>query len=1373
MVGFGPDCNVADVNTVGIKGQGAGSGGGDPTEGPGARDFYNCLREEELRCAQWLHGCIADEMLNYADAMSLTTSRGHEAEANWTDQAHNIGFYNWFDQAKTRYISRVNARASFYGVVGAPEYNHPNTAFIYHAAAKASCMSRLKCNFARCYCPRKGCARCEEDGSFVTPNPNDTGNPGDTDPGKTARTDTITTDALQATTSECGIVIPRVFGAGRVKGNIIWAGNVTARSTTFTSETETEVVTENVDYTTVDLAVSVCAGEIGAIGRIWYGDRVIYNGVFETGGASRNARIDYDPKEIGLTSPDAELSSPFRVTVYRGTPDQRPHPLRLAAGQLPIAYRDQAYVVFENLALVGSGSIPDFVFEVIQTVDTSLAPTDVGSLATVPFNGAESDVLIADPTNNEFLVIGRQKAPLSRQSIVKLSATDLLPTNALLPDTDAFGVETLYAVDRNAVHMTPEGIAFFNVTGSATTYKKTYVFDSGPDRSRRVFGANSMVAPTGDYLRALEDGSHAAAFQTVVDANGFATRVGFFVHTDTLQIGRFDVEAYDIEILRRVTYPGPIAAVFTTSATLEDELRKYLYVFYWTGSGTARQLTARVYLLQAMTDVQVSGFDSTNLRFTEYSVNKAMWAGDDSAQIVSIMHDKRDGFLVINMRGTSGYVFKWLDGRAPWHTTDVTLPTLTAKQAPAHPSLSGAYRWIDTEKIYSLDLDTGAIRSEPLTAPFTAVGAQFYDQTTDSVVFIDDKTPTRYYANRVRRAVTTLGEVLEEVLRVGNVYTPIGFYADITTPVLGYVVTQQTSVRAVLEQLAMLYGLTVSGTAGIVITNNRDGQVAHPLVVEDLAMTNTGVVPLRIVEDAQFYTRVSLTYYDVDQLYATRTVAFDRSVIEETSQPGTIAAFDMPAVIDEVTALQFCERMMFRLTALQRRVNVVAPPASLLDAGDGVELEGETYRVRTATYQTGLGTVLELVSDPLTADRNAPEFVRLTDPVTDDDVVATGGGTEVQLINVPSAFPAGAVGAPILSASFMLTLSRTPSAPVTVTYEDVYASSGETSVTLSKAAVRGRLATAIGSSGRSGGIDHTTSLVVNFDTAPDQSLFNGDAFLGFGDRLLIVGTELIKFNGVAWSVDGKTATFTNLLRGRRNTDIYSHSHTAGEAVYLYEPGAFADAFVPTGISNTGAARMISLRIGNSLSRNWLGRLRSDVIIPPVVWRDDGFASLSVTKVANFVSQQRYWNDNVFETSRGAIIPIATNEANTLTPRPNPGALLFYILRAPYNDADFRANFVTSALPYEEFPTNPYIAATFIMGAQPGVDELNALPPYFCYMAVIGPYTLSATGEPQGMVAYGAFGPSSLYDLAATENLETRFPMTGAVLLTVDGYSRPF
>ncbi|MCB1371269.1 MAG: glycoside hydrolase TIM-barrel-like domain-containing protein [Rhodobacteraceae bacterium] len=173
-------------------------------------------------------------------------------------------------------------------------------------------------------------------------------------------------DTLQITSSTEGAVIPRVFGAMRTGGNIIWA-------TDFREETETTrqggggkgggggggtEVTEYFYY--ASFAVALCEGPITGLGRIWADGKIL----------SRD----------GIT-----------IRLHKGGEDQEPDPFiaaKMGAANTP-AYRDTAYVLFEELPIERFGNrLPQLSFEVFRPIlDGESAESLVRAVTLIPASG--------------------------------------------------------------------------------------------------------------------------------------------------------------------------------------------------------------------------------------------------------------------------------------------------------------------------------------------------------------------------------------------------------------------------------------------------------------------------------------------------------------------------------------------------------------------------------------------------------------------------------------------------------------------------------------------------------------------------------------------------------------------------------------------------------------------------------------------------------------------------------------------------------------------------------------------------------------------------------------------------------------------------
>jgi hypothetical protein len=162
---------------------------------------------------------------------------------------------------------------------------------------------------------------------------------------------------LSVTTSSYGQPIPRQFGQLRTAGTIIWSTDLIENKET-SGGGKGGGSTTSYSYS-VSLAIVVSSTPISAIGRIW-ADGTLLRG----------------------TAGDLKVEGTMRS--YLGTGDQNVDPLIEAEqdGTAP-AFRDLAYVVFENLDLSSFGNrIPALTFEVFgEQADSASAPVTLKQLA--------------------------------------------------------------------------------------------------------------------------------------------------------------------------------------------------------------------------------------------------------------------------------------------------------------------------------------------------------------------------------------------------------------------------------------------------------------------------------------------------------------------------------------------------------------------------------------------------------------------------------------------------------------------------------------------------------------------------------------------------------------------------------------------------------------------------------------------------------------------------------------------------------------------------------------------------------------------------------------------------------------------------------
>jgi len=153
--------------------------------------------------------------------------------------------------------------------------------------------------------------------------------------------------------AEEGVPLPRVYGAVRQGGTMIWA-------TRFEEEKQTtrrggKGGTKVTEYSYfANVAFALCEGEIACVRRVWADGR------------------EMDQDEV-------------QMRVYTGSELQEPDPLieaKQGTGNAP-AYRGTAYVVFERLPLANYGNrIPQVQFEILRPVNA--VASQVRGVAMIP-----------------------------------------------------------------------------------------------------------------------------------------------------------------------------------------------------------------------------------------------------------------------------------------------------------------------------------------------------------------------------------------------------------------------------------------------------------------------------------------------------------------------------------------------------------------------------------------------------------------------------------------------------------------------------------------------------------------------------------------------------------------------------------------------------------------------------------------------------------------------------------------------------------------------------------------------------------------------------------------------------------------------------
>jgi hypothetical protein len=166
---------------------------------------------------------------------------------------------------------------------------------------------------------------------------------------------------LNVQSSAVGAPIPIVYGTHALAGNVIWSsGIIEAVSRRRQGGKGGPTQTVRTYSYSVNCAVGICEGEIGAIRRIWADAKLIYDA---------RPQFDDESDDDYLTRGTANNALLANTEIYLGTATQEADPTIesfIGVGNVS-GFRDLAYCVFSEFGLEDYGNrIPNFRFEVVS-----------------------------------------------------------------------------------------------------------------------------------------------------------------------------------------------------------------------------------------------------------------------------------------------------------------------------------------------------------------------------------------------------------------------------------------------------------------------------------------------------------------------------------------------------------------------------------------------------------------------------------------------------------------------------------------------------------------------------------------------------------------------------------------------------------------------------------------------------------------------------------------------------------------------------------------------------------------------------------------------------------------------------------------------
>lgn len=993
-----------------------------------------------------------------------------------------------------------------------------------------SCYEDIK----QCFCTSLVgliCTTCDDTPTEVVP-------PETTDP-TTDPTQQITTTVSElrpppVTGSSWGIPIPKVFGKATVGGNIIWAGHGEKNRVETRAVSGNDVKISIVENGYIDLYVGIGAGPLARVSRVWFGTDIVVDNTDSGNTAFNRAYTD----------------AGMEVNFYNGGESQRVNPgMTDGFGRTP-AYRGLSYLEVKKFpTFVSGGSIPTIRIEVMSELDGTVTVFETSGLASsVATNAFDIDYV----SGRMFVNINDNGVILNVDDFSELASfnltADVQPTTQQLSKITA---DIVYQDSDKVIH-----------------------FHSGYDHADH---ATITVAYDATYLSSIDFADPVEGQVTLV----FAT-----AGTD-LYLYRLDrvTNTFTLEN----SFPGaaesPVITATPILATIDD-----------TSSGTATSINlGYVDVLQEPDGlVHVRKFRMLNLYSTvSYSPSITLNSSileptlfgciNPLATLVHafLVQGSGGGIFIFNDDGTirAGLVdFKqeipvWLTTLEDYPTTNLSARTVRRNERPYYSFIAG-------DDVYRMNVTTGITVPVGSLTDFGApaiAGFQYYDSVNDFILYNDaDGQITKLYPNRAVSSGATLDDIFNYVTEKAG-YTFGDTFLDSldTIPVDGFVIADQASAQAVIDELSSFYHLSNIDSAGRIAITPLSNVTEINL---DNDTYQAGYAFSRNVSETDTISSVTVKYYDTDREGGvfTQTVTRDLFRPEEESL----------ASLDEITyaasvfttasvARRSAELYMMRSLQRQDAITLEAPVRALaFEPSDILVLSnGRKFRVNTVEIGSNLSVRLSGLTDKVEMYGTSVALDGVTVPLLTNDTA----DADVTIQNYPVILNVPPPHDDLLFDEVLMGQTNPDQTTFTAAPQYLWGQIRGPVPTDTPTAetVSGRLTTPPTVVTNEFSTDRRSSMVITWtkDMTGILAASTYDAMLAdYTVNLLIVGDELIQFKDVALSGGGKIATFTNLFRGRFGTEKVVREHVANEFCSYYTPSRLVTVEVGTDSQGYGATR---------------------------------------------------------------------------------------------------------------------------------------------------------------------------------------------------------
>lgn len=898
---------------------------------------------------------------------------------------------------------------------------------------------------------------------------------------------------IQLQTALYGEPIRKVWGSGRLAGNIIWLGPILK-----------ELWGNEWDYQ-APVAIAVCEGPVDKVIRIWADRKLIYDirdgneGVMEISQYRPSAFTVYDGSETQIA--DSLIES------YEGI------------GNVP-GHRGLCYIVFDGFRLRDFGNrIPNFEFEVSTN---STSTTSYIALDGVTASATDRDNIIFHPDELHFTIVSdgswckfntlNNQLVLSTEHLnPKIPANDggfdidennIIHTIKVLSGSQdvlcRLDGETFaeIAASTDIIYLPFERIRVFRTSthpyvvvihGAASanelyiTNRYNYTFGGGVDKI--------VLTPPADTEWASIDLDEDEGVIWAVCKSTTGTPYSKVIKINVFQDGSYTQQIWDFTD----------AIDNAEEIVFDSETNTLIVGSYYNG-------WSHILFIDAETMTYAAG-NIINKDFDLMEYAKSAWR-----------RGVQNGYLYI----TSTY-----------------------------PSIHTVYQIdiVNQEIADQWTIDESGLCDD--SSSYT--GSCFCPLTYAMIIACPNSSSSDYikfFLNRSRGDKVSLSSIVEDICEnVGLDGSGDLDTSELTDLVQGFSINRQTTARSALQSLMGAYFFDVIDSGGVLKFVKRGGDAAFALAEDDLAAHLAGAEnPQMIVssrqQELELPASIDLMYIDYDADYV-MAIQQEKRLI--TSSQNKIV-LRLSLVLDKDEAKQICVKHL-ALAWMQRTSHLITTHRSFsyLDAADvGTITRGDvTYTIRIEEIQYAGGVViLKTVEDtPATYESDATG----TDvPGEDEELIDYTGLTLLLLIDCP--LIRATENSPGIQVVTLGYGNQWTGAAIFKSDADVWPLMQSWAMTTKDAIIAKSLDVLrdvvhpwIWDEGNSVNV----SLIDSTDTLSSAS----KADVLNGSNMAILGDEIIQWRTATLESDG-TYTLTGLLRSRKGTEWATGTHAVGEYFIL-------------------------------------------------------------------------------------------------------------------------------------------------------------------------------------------------------------------------------